>query len=308
MKWSIIICTHNRCWDLQESLDALIDLSYPKEDYEIIVVDNGSQDSTAQICQNASAQCNNLRYLREDTPGLSHARNTGIEQARGEFIAFLDDDALPEPDWLEKLEVCFKDTRVVCVGGMVRPVWQKLTGWPDWLHPRLIGYFTVIDYPMFRRLSYPSCPAGTNVAFRKTVFEEVGTFNTQLGRTGTSLLSGEEADLCIAIDKAGYQIVYTPEAVVHHRIHEKRLTQDWVLQRSHWGGISSAIVERQRFGTANHLLKTGKYLFLIAVSELLKRVFPLLNNRKEAFFWKCQALFSRAFLKNLWINYPTGEK
>ncbi len=306
--WSIVICTHNRCHDLRETLEGLAGLDYPAGKFEIIVVDNASQDDTPGVVEAAKARLADLISLQEERLGLSHARNTGIARARGEFIAFLDDDAAPQPDWLQKLERCFTDPRVACVGGRVMPVWQKLAGWPDWLHNRLIGYFTVIDYPKFRQLRYPFCPAGTNVAFRKTVFAEVGTFNPRLGRTGDSLLSGEEADLCVAIDQAGYRIVYTPEAVVRHRVHENRLTREWVLQRSHWGGVSSAIIEGRRFGVVNRVLKSGKNCILIIASELLTRLFRLVPNRKEALFWECQALFSRAFLKNLWINHPTGDE
>ena len=306
MKWSVIICSHNRSADLVETLAAVSQLDYSQGEFEILVVDNASEDNTQEVVETANSQISNLRYLREERLGLSHARNTGISQASGEFIAFLDDDASPQPDWLQRLEACFAGPQVACVGGMVKPVWQKLSGWPDWLHPRLIGYFTVIDYPDFRPLGYPSCPAGTNVAFRRNIFAEVGYFNPQLGRTGTSLLSGEEADLCVAIEQAGYRIVYTPEAVVHHKVHENRLTRDWVLQRSYWGGVSAAILERRRFGLLNLASKTAKYFVLVMLSELMKRFFALSQTQKGAFFWQCQAMFSKAFLKHLFVSNPPG--
>jgi len=307
MKWSVIICSHNRGADLCETLNAVSQLDYPPDDFEILIVDNASEDDTRMVVEAATAQMSNLLYLHEQQLGLSHARNTGIENARGELVAFLDDDAAPQPDWLKRLETCFSDRQVACAGGMVKPVWQKLSGWPDWLHPRLTGYFTVIDYPDSRPLGYPSCPAGTNVAFRKKIFAEVGVFNPQLGRTGTSLLSGEEADLCVAIEQAGYRVVYTPEAVVHHKVHENRLTRDWVLQRSHWGGVSAAILERRRFGLLNLTVKTAKYLILVVLSEFLKRFYALSQSHKEAFFWQCQALFSKAFLKHLLIDNASGN-
>jgi GT2 family glycosyltransferase len=307
MKWSVIICTHNRVEDLRETLKAVSQLVYAEGELEILVVDNASQDETRQTVMDAAAGMPQLKYLREDKLGLSHARNTGIANAAGEFVAFLDDDAAPIPAWLEKLEKCFRNPRVACVGGRVKPVWRTLTGWPDWLHPRLIGYFTVIDHDDFREFGYPNCPAGTNVAFRKAVFDEVGAFDPNLGRTGTSLLSNEEADLCVAIAQAGYRILYTPEAVVHHKVHENRLTREWVLDRSYWGGVSSAIMERRRFGAGNRVHKTLKYLALIMASESLKRILSLTDDRKKTFFWECQALFSRAFLKTLWLGHGQGN-
>jgi len=102
--WSIVICTHNRCNVLQETLQELVHLDYPEDCYEIIIVDNASQDETRKIFNEAANRGKNLRYVREEKLGLSYARNKGIENSSGEFIAFIDDDAIPEPDWLEKLE------------------------------------------------------------------------------------------------------------------------------------------------------------------------------------------------------------
>jgi len=304
MKWSVVICTHNRCADLRETLENLAGIDYPADAFEVIVVDNASADDTGEVVEGAKARMANLKYLREEKIGLSHARNTGIDHARGELVAFLDDDAWPQPDWLGKLEASFRDPRVACAGGRVLPVWKQRSGWPEWLHHRLLGYFTVFDLPKFRFLRYPVCPVGTNVAFRKAVFAEIGRFDPRLGRTGASLLSGEEADLCVAADQAGYRIAYSPEAVVRHQVHENRLTPDWIRERAYWSGVSSALIERKRFGRLNLLSRSGKFGLIAVAAATLGLFFGLLGDSRRALYFECQSRFGSGFLKNV---FPAPE-
>src|ERR1700686_3714969 len=120
MRWSIIVCTHNRSGEVRENLPKVAGLDYPDDLFEGILVDNASTDDT----QGAARDVPRARYFREDAPGLSHARNRGIREARGEFIAFIDDDASPERDWLQRLEKAFEDPLTACAGGKVVPAWQ----------------------------------------------------------------------------------------------------------------------------------------------------------------------------------------
>lgn len=300
MKWSVVICTHNRSQDLRQTLQRLGALEHPRENFEILVVDNASCDETPLVVQEAARQQGNIRYINEDKLGLSHARNTGIDNSHGEFVAFLDDDAWPEPHWLGCLEEEFNDVRVACVGGKVEPVWREVSGWPDWLHDRLVGYFTVVDAPARHKMHYPAYPAGTNMAFRKSIFSEVGGFSRNLGRAGESLLSGEEVDLCLRIDQADYQVLYTPTAIVHHHVHENRLTQEWVRQRSKWGGISSAVIEKTRFPRTRAIRSSLFYIAFLLLRPGLSLFSNLTGNRKLAFFFQCQDEFCRAYLKQVW--------
>ncbi len=300
MRWSIIVCTHNRASDLQRALPELDALDYASDQFEVVVVDNASDDNTADVVHRAQAETDRLSYAREDRVGLSHARNRGISTARGEFIAFIDDDARPERDWLKELDKVFMEPRVACAGGMVRPSWRHSSGWPGWLHQRLIGFYSVIEYGEDRELHYPNYPVGTNIAFRRRIFDEVGGFNAALGRTGDRLLSGEETDLCLRIERAGYTVRYTPLAVVHHYVHGERLNKEWLIRRSYWQGASVAAIEREYFSEAKIVSRTVKYLVFIAAGGLGKFLFSLIRNERMSLFCACQVELCKAYIAKTW--------
>lgn len=308
MRISIIICTFNRSSLLKRAIASLMAQSIPSNEYEIIIIDNNSTDNTRQIVtETIRIAQNNIFYFHEPEQGLSLARNRGIREARGEIVAFLDDDALADYIWLEKLLEGFSSERTACVGGRVTPFWDKLTGWPGWLHSRLIGFYTVVNYGDCEYLHYPNYPAGTNIAFRKAAFAVAGNFNAALGRTGQSLLSMEEADICLRIEQAGYQICYCPEAIVQHLVPEERLTKAWLKERSHWQGISSAILELDRFGKTFIITKSFKYLAFTFFGAIGIYVFRIIRDEKKEFFCRCQIQLCMAYLKRIWLHRCGGS-
>ena len=299
MKWSLIICTRNRAHDVNDALGRVISLDYQGDEYEVIVVDNASTDNTEATVKSQIANRAGFNYIKEEKLGLSHARNRGIASARGDFIAFIDDDAWPDENWLQKLDEGFKDPKVACVGGKVVPFFEGTAGWPDWLHPRLYGFFTVVDYGDGKRLHYPNYPAGTNMAFRRAIFKQVGLFRHDLGRIGESLLSMEETDLCLRVEGAGYSIEFLPDAVVHHKVHEERLSREWIRQRSYWQGVSAAVLDKD-FGRGYIVKKTLKYLVFLTLAAIGEIGFRLIGNYKNALFCSCQAELCRGYLGRIW--------
>ena len=132
MKASVIICTFNRARLLVDTLQAIINQHPPDGGYEIVVVDNNSSDETRLVAEQAAARvpvC--VRYVFEADQGLSLARNAGIRAAKGEIVAFVDDDVDAGPHWLRTILVPFSDQRVACVGGPIRPIWLDVR--PPWL-------------------------------------------------------------------------------------------------------------------------------------------------------------------------------
>jgi glycosyltransferase involved in cell wall biosynthesis len=300
MHWSIIICTLNRAADLKANLPKLAKLNYLKGKYEVLVVDNGSEDGTAEIVKEAARQNDAIVLIMEERRGLSFARNRGIEIAQGELIAFIDDDAWPEDDWLIELEKGFAEPRVACVGGRVLPVFRSGMGWPAWLPGRFKGFFTVVDYAHRRYLHYPDFPAGTNIAFRKSALREIGVFNTSIGRIGVSLLSMEEVDLCLRLEHSGHHIIYLPEAVVHHTVAENRLSREWIRERAHWQGTSAAIIEQQFFSTGSRVLKSLKYVLYVAAGMVGEVIGRLTSNERLGIFCSCQTKLCLAWLQRAW--------
>lgn len=237
---SAVICTHNRACYLRKALNSLLQQTLPPAQFEIVVVDNRSSDKTQEVVLEEFSDCTNLRYVYEPLLGLSQARNTGWQRALGEYVAYLDDDAIASPEWLEKILVSFEHIHprpgVVC--GKVEPIWENPR--PLWVSDRLVGYFSVIDYsdkPIFLEDKY-FC--GANMAFPTEVLKESGGFNINLGRKGKNLLSNEELLLRKELQQLSYSIYYHPKVCVKHHVPPDRIAKRWLLTRAYWQGISNA--------------------------------------------------------------------
>src|SRR3972149_11111049 len=184
---SVVVCTHNRSESLRETLRSLMLQNYPASDYEIIVVDNRSTDRTKEVVSEFS----HVRYVLEEKMGLSHARNRGIKESRGDVVAFIDDDAKADKSWLSRLVQVYKEEKDAgCVGGRVILDWKCEK--PSWWHTDLDEVFNGINYSDSRiSLSHPRYPYGTNISFRTDIVEKAGGFRIDLGRIGSRLLAGE---------------------------------------------------------------------------------------------------------------------
>lgn len=241
---SAIICTHNRADYLKKAIQSLADQTLPREQYEVVVVDNGSTDDTKAIVESFE-HFENLRYIYEPTLGLSQARNTGWQNARGEHIAFLDDDAIACPEWLERIVAALETVhpRPGSVGGKVVPIWEVER--PAWLPKELEAHLTIVDWaelPTFLTEDYQFL-AGTNVAYPRHILDEVGGFSTSLGRKASNLLSNEEILLKRQLKRRNQATYYDPDICVYHHIPAERLTKRWFYRRALWQGVSDAILQ-----------------------------------------------------------------
>lgn len=270
---SIIICTHNRGDILGDTLASLTPAVQQAQadgiSAELIIIDNHSSDVTAEIARKYCATHPWARYVFEPEIGLSYARNRGIREAQGSILAFTDDDVLFKPGWLRALASAFQAyPQAYCVGGKTIPLFEG--GTPPWLHDHLLYMYGVIDCgDEICWFDYPKHPYGVNMAFRRKVFDQVGLFDPRLGRIGKSLLSGEEADLFRRVYAAGYKILYTPFAVLQHRIPAARTEKSWVLKRSYWQGVSE-VVYRQIDSPLSRVALLGQALR--EALELLKKL------------------------------------
>lgn len=245
---SIVICTQNRSALLAETLQSLLDLPEVAPSWEIVVVDNASTDDTFEVARSFESRfADRLRLIREDELGLSAARNRGIRDSKGRVLIFLDDDAFPAPDWLSSLHSVFQRERVYAAGGPVEPLFRSSL--PDWFSDRFLPYLTVWDLgPESLQLRYNEYPRGASMAFRREVFERFGLFSTELGRKPGSLLSCEEIELCLRIERSGAEIVYVPGARVLHIVEGERIDRQWLIARFRAQGASEAVVEWQHAG------------------------------------------------------------
>lgn len=238
-KINIIICTYNRAAILVGSLESFFRMTLPsKNEFELLIVDNNSTDETRHVVDQFIEQHQEVRYVFEPQPGLSHARNTGIIESHGNIIAFVDDDIFFDPAWLIEVMHFFRDhPEVSCMGGKSIP--QFSGGRPDWITDDLLTlYGSTNSGDEVKKMVYPEHPFGLNMAFRRKVFDRIGNFGTHLGRKKKNLLSNEESDLFLRIHNAGLIVMYTPNALLYHRIPADRVRKNWIISRYYWQGIS----------------------------------------------------------------------
>lgn len=239
---SILICTYARASLLRKTLLSLAQVR-GIETAEIIVIDNHSPDDTADTvaqCAEQLAHSVDIRYVFEPQQGLSIARNRGIAESVGAIIAFLDDDAVPSPDWLHSLRKAFAAyPDAAAVGGVIAPHFE--IDKPDWLIKPLEHSFTIVHYG-YRERKYPGNghPFGANMALRRSSLRSL-RFPESLGRKGKLLLSGEETWLFGELRRQGYALYYIPEMSVTHFIPKERLTPSWVKERYYCQGATYAI-------------------------------------------------------------------
>ena len=255
---SVVICTHNRAAMVGRAVEAALTEARATE-AEVLVVDNASTDATAAVL--AAYEDSALRVVREPRLGLSAARNRALAEARGDVVAFLDDDALPRPSWLAALLAPYASGEVACVGGRIRLAFPgPAPGWlPAELYPAF-GAFDLGDEP--RRLQYrpgDEYPYGGNISFRKSAAVAGGGFSTRVGLRGKVQLQHEETDLCYRLDQAGGHVRYAPAAVVDHAVLPERLTAGWLLTRHRHRGRSEAIFQLANRGMHHALGRVRWY-------------------------------------------------
>lgn len=212
------------------TLRSVAEQSHPATEWECVVVDNNSSDDTRHHVEIFCAEhpALQLHYLFEEKQGLSYARNAGIAASRGEVVAFIDDDERIVEDFVGAYVDFFAEhPEAVAAGGKI--VAEYPTGRPTWM-----SRYTEqpIANPMdfgdkVSRFPSGRIPGGGNMAMHRILLDEVGVFNTSLGRTGKRLIGGEESELFERIADKGYEWYYVPRAVMYHIIPSEKLTEEY---------------------------------------------------------------------------------
>ncbi|QLA14807.1 glycosyltransferase [Desulfolutivibrio sulfoxidireducens] len=244
-----VICTTGDRACLKHAVASLAAQTLPPDRFHILVVLNRDDEALRRDMEAALAPPVLLvtsagtapRVVLEPTPGLSHARNRAILETTARHVAFLDDDAVAEPDWLfHILEGFGRDPSIAAVGGSILPLWE--TPPPAWVKPPLYTYFSCKSFGEAERWLGPGeYFFGTNMAFRRDVLLACGGFPVNLGRTGENLLSNEEWPVFRAIDARGLGKLASPRVTVRHRVPAGRMTARFFFRRLWWQGVSDTV-------------------------------------------------------------------
>jgi GT2 family glycosyltransferase len=242
---SVIIATYQRPELIGGCLDALERQRVPP--LEVIVVDQSPDSRTRDIVQGRPGGPAPVTYLHSDRVGLSLSRNIGIRASHGSLIAFTDDDALPDPGWLEALAAAFASTdpRAGLVGGRILPLWEKPR--PRWF-PASYEYLLPSFDPGGGLAPFPRgyLPPGVNLAAHRDVIDRIGGFHEGVGQRSGWRATGDDSFFAWKAMEAGIPIYYQPEAVVYHRVPASRMTRRFLLERCYLEGVTLLDVEEKR--------------------------------------------------------------
>ena len=277
---SVVIATLNREQYLLECLSSVLAQTYPS--FEIVIVDQSSDGTLPGAIEQHFPREDRVKYVHMEHAGLSRARNRGLEHATGKIVAFIDDDALAQPCWLEAMaETLDTDSKAGLVTGRIDPIWMKAR--PDW-YPKerefLLGLYDIGE--QVRELPEHDLPLGGNMAGRRDLILACGSFDERFGFNGfrkRPLLSGEDSLLAERVKRAGYLLYYNPRAVIQHRIGPHKLTRQYFLRRHFWEGVTTiermAILEQINRRMLQHYTYHGKAVSM----ALLRALLPALENR-----------------------------
>jgi len=263
-KVSVIVCTHNGARTIADTCEGLQRLSYPN--YEVIIVDDGSTDSTAVIARNLGFRVvsTSHRGLASALPGkenghdwiitrpnrgLSNARNLGLALASGEIIAYLDDDAYPDPHWLRYLVASFSNPRTEKYAGVGGP---NVAPPGDGLVADCVAHAPGGPVHVLLTNQMAEHIPGCNMAFRKVALKAIGGFDPQFH------VAGDDVDVCWRLQKEGWHLGFSPAAMVWHHRRNSVLTY-WKQQQGY--GKAEAMLERkwpEKYNVAGHPIWTGR--------------------------------------------------
>ena len=246
---TVCLCTHNRPAYARDCLAGLRDQTVAWDRFAVLVVDSGSSPAVSAELAEIVAAHPGGRLVVVEKSGVSLARNIGACAAGGDYVAYIDDDAVPAPDWVERIIAAIQEAPCppAVIGGRILPVWEAPL--PSWWPASLRGVLSIIETEgrgEYRSSDLPASlePYGANVVMRVPVLLEAGGFGTKVGRRGDILLSDEEVQLAWRLQDAGHPVRFDSRIVVQHRIQAVRLTPAWLLSRLYWQGVSTVISRR----------------------------------------------------------------
>jgi len=270
MKVSVVVCTYTM--DRYDVFKAAVEsvLAQTYDPVEVVLVIDGNPEVYERVAEEFGDRESVIIHDNEENRGISFSRTKGAELASGEIVAFIDDDGVAEPDWIEHHVAAYEQTDAVAVGGYVAPEWvgEKPAFFPEefyWLVGCTERGFAEDGEEI--RNGY-----GSNVSYRRSVFLDVGGYDVNTGRKGDRHIQAHEAPVGIRIrEQYGKGVVYVDDAVVHHKLFAYRGEFRWLVFRSFWQGFSKRVMELLYPGAQGNESAFLKDLVVRALPSRVKR-------------------------------------
>lgn len=274
---TIAVCTYNRADVLPKCLESLANQTISAEFFEVLIIDNNSIDDTKKIALDFCEKHHNFRYIFEKKQGHSQARNRAIAEAKGKYLAYIDDDETVNKEFVQSILDCFDETDADVVGGPVF-TWVDAPKDPVFYNARIYDFDLG---PERKRMTPPGFDFGFGCGhscFKKSLFDEVGLFSENFGIVNGKLQMGEDSEMGYRLLKAGKVFYYEPKMKVRHKLRLKELEFIESLKRSYNVGAG--------------------------IGKIIKNDIPLLKKLKKItapFVYTIQFLFLFPFY---WIKGP----
>jgi glucosyl-dolichyl phosphate glucuronosyltransferase len=289
-KFTIVIPTFNRDLFLNRAIFSLIGQNFAPEQFEILVVDNGSTDSTKDVAESSIATypSHQILYIYEPEPGLLSGRHRGALEAKGDILIFIDDDIEADINWLQAIKESFDDPTVQLVGGRNLPKYEvEPPEWLEWFwcdHPygKLCGYLSLLDLGDLVREIDANYVWGLNFSIRKSALFELGGFHPDSVPQHLQYFQGDgETGLTQKAQRKGYKAIYQPKALVLHNIPQERMNYAYFDKRSFFQGVcDSYSFIRETEGQLKHISFIDKIKApLIRLKQEIKKSKRMPNER-----------------------------
>lgn len=280
---SIIICCYNSAWIITDCLNALCSQKIPSHiPTEIIIVDNCCKDNTAEIAENIMKHsCFTFKIVPENNPGLMNARLKGIQEAKYEYLLFVDDDNLLADDYVLKVySIMNSDEKIGALGGFGIPLFWK-TEKPYWFDEFSGEYAlgTQLDDKGKVRNNYLY---GAGCCYRKSAL--LNLFNKKiqsnlLGRCGTALTSGEDSELCKQLILSGYSLMASNDLIFKHVLTSKRLTIEYLDKLYYSFGVAGSTLKVYDYIIRSYKHFNFRFTLKYYINYIYYIIFSIINNK-----------------------------
>jgi len=270
MDVSVVICTYalDRYEDFSEAVESVLEQSY--DSVEAIVVVDGNE-AVAERVRTDFADDTVVVHNNAENRGVSYSRTKGAEIATGDVVAFIDDDAVADPDWISELVRVYEDTDALAVGGRMVGLWPA--GRPSFL-PVEFNWLVGVTYPGFAsageevRNTFES-----NISFRRDVFLGLDGFDPSLGPTAETYSHSEGAEIGVRLQHShGCGVIYAPDAVVRHKVFAHRVQLVCLLRRAFEQGVSKQQLGDSADTSTGEEFRYLSYLFTTRLPQRLRTI------------------------------------